>query len=121
VVVSETTKPPRPFTVEFERGGDSGCIRLSGTYERPLLARFAEEVEAAEETQLRQLIVDLRTLERVDATALEALLGPWLAEHRDGVRLILVRVSKCMRELIEESGLDRQLPIYYEGSLINGH
>jgi anti-anti-sigma factor len=121
-VVSEMMEPPPPsFFVELERGGDSGCVRLSGTYGQELLQRYEEEVEAAREAELRQLIVDLRSLDRVDAVALEALLGRWISKRQDGVRLILVRVPKRMRELMEETGFDRQLPIYYEGRPINGH
>ena len=103
------------FTVDLQRGGDSACISVSGTYGPELLARFEEELEAVREARLRQLIVDLHALGSADATALEALLGRWSGKRRNGIRLILVRVPKHLRTGLEETGLDRQLPIAYEG------
>lgn len=103
------------FTVVLQRGGDSACISVSGTYGPELLARFEQELTAVRKAHLRQLIVDLHALGSADATALEALLGRWSGTRRNGIRLILVRVPKHLRSGLEETGLDRQLPVAYEG------
>jgi anti-anti-sigma factor len=103
------------FTVDLQQGGDSACIRVSGTYGPELLARFETELQTVREARLRQLIVDLHALGSADAEGLDALLGRWSGKRRNGIRLILVRVPKHLRGRLEETGLDRQLPIAYEG------
>jgi anti-anti-sigma factor len=116
VAVSERANPSgSAFVVELQRGGDSGCLSVSGNYGDDLLARFEAELEAAKDNQIRQLIVDLHALRGADALAIDALLGRWSANHRNGVRLILVRVPGHLRASLEETGLDRLLPIAYEG------
>jgi anti-anti-sigma factor len=103
------------FTVELHQGGDSACISLAGTYGPELLARFEQELQAVRSARLRQLIVDMHELGSADAPALDALLGRWSGKNRNGIRLILVRVPKHLRARLEETGLDRLLPVAYEG------
>jgi anti-anti-sigma factor len=103
------------FNVDLQLGGDSGCISVSGIYGPELLARFEEELAAVRGASLRQLIVDLHALVSADAAALEALLGRWSGTHNNGARLILVRVPKHLRAVLEQTGLDRLLPVAYEG------
>jgi anti-anti-sigma factor len=110
-------KPSRPsvlFRTEVERGGDASCISLSGPYSDLVPALVEEETRVAEQAGVRHLILDLRGLTSVDAKGLGLLLGDWGGERRDGLVLILVRVPKAMRPLLEQAGLDHQLPISYE-------
>jgi anti-anti-sigma factor len=116
VAVSEKAELSNPYcTVDLVCGGDSACISVAGTYGPELLARFEEELAAVRVARLRQLIVDLHALGSADATALDALLGRWSGKRRNGIRLILVRLPKHLRSGLEETGLDRQLPVAYEG------
>jgi anti-anti-sigma factor len=111
----QTSSTGAPFRTEVERGGDASCISLSGTYGTLVPERLEEEIRVAERARVRHLILDLRGLTSVDADGLSALLGDWAGERRDGLVLILVRVPKAMRPLLEQTGLDHQLPISYEG------
>jgi anti-anti-sigma factor len=104
-----------PFRIEVERGGDACSISLSGSYGDFGPDRLEKEIREAEEAHVRHLILDLRGLTSIDADGLTALLGDWADERRDGAVLILVRVPKAMRPLLEKTGLDHQLPITYEG------
>ena len=103
-----------PFGVALERGGDSGCISVWGPYGENLQAQFENELEAARDSHLRQLIIDLQALYQADAEALDALLGRWAGNHNGGLRLILVRVPRHLRAVVEETGLDATLPIAFE-------
>jgi len=116
-----TGSPSAPFRIEVQRGGDAGCISLSGTYGAVVPVRLEEEIREAERAHVRHLILDMRGLTSVDADALKTLLGDWAEERRDGLALILVRVPKAMRPLLEQTGLDRQLPISYEGASLLHH
>jgi anti-anti-sigma factor len=104
------------FRAEVQRGGDASCISLFGPYGALVPVRLDEEIREAERAHVRHLILDLRGLTSVDADALMTLLGDWAADRRDGLALILVRVPKAMRPLLEQTGLDHQLPISYEGA-----
>lgn len=95
----------------------SSRISVSGRYRASLLARFEEELEGAGHARLPHVVVDLSALESADAAALDALLGRWSRFNGDGVQLILVRVPKHLRVPLEETGLDRLLPVAYDGSL----
>jgi anti-anti-sigma factor len=98
-----------------ERGGDASCISLSGNYEVLAAERLEAAIREAQREGVRHLIIDLRRLRSIEADDLGALLGEWSGGRRDGVILILVRVPKEMRPLLEKAGLDRLLPIAYEG------
>ena len=87
----------------------------------PCTAATGRSSPSAERERVRHLILDLRGLKAVDTDALRELLGEWAEERRDGLVLILVRVPKTMRPLLQQTGLDHQLPISYEGvSLFDG-
>jgi anti-anti-sigma factor len=115
----QASLPSVPFRTEVERGGDASCISLSGAYGDLVPDQLEEEIRVAERARVRHLILDLRGLTSVDADGLSALLGDWAGERRDGLVLILVRVSKTMRPLLEQTGLDHQLPIAYEGASLH--
>jgi anti-anti-sigma factor len=110
----QTSPASAPFRIEVERGGDASSISVSGTYGGLVPERLEEEIREAERAHVRHLILDLRGLTSVDADGLSALLGDWAEERRDGLALILVRVPKAMRPVLEQTGLDHQLPITYE-------
>jgi len=107
--------PSPPFRAEVQRGGDASCISLYGTYGPLVSAQLDATIRETELAGVRHLILDLRALTSVDADGLSALLGNWAQERHDGLVLILVRVPKAMRPLLEKTGLDHQLPISYEG------
>jgi anti-anti-sigma factor len=115
-VNGQSGSPSALFRTEVQRGGDASCISLFGTYGAVVPVRLDEQIREAERAHVRHLILDLRGLTSVDADALTTLLGNWAEEPRDGLVLILVRVPKAMRPLLEQTGLDRQLPISYEGA-----
>jgi anti-anti-sigma factor len=111
----QTSPRSAPFQIDVERGGEASSISLSGTYSDVVPGRLQEEISEAERARVRHLILDLRALTSIDADGLGTLLGDWAQERRDGLVLILVRVPKSMRPLLEQTGLDHQLPIAYEG------
>ena len=76
---------------------------------------FRDQLKKAQRRQGGSLIIDLRGLDSIDADGFGALLGAWNLTRQDGVEIILVRVSKHMRPLIEQSGIDRVLPVAYDG------
>ncbi len=114
-MIEETTRGAPSFAIEVDRHEDAQSFVLRGDFVDGSADLFREQLKKAQSRQGGSLIIDLRGLDSIDADGFGALLGAWNLTRQDGVEIILVRVSKHMRPLIEQSGIDRVLPVAYDG------
>jgi anti-anti-sigma factor len=101
--------------IAVERYGDTGSMSLAGELDQSQTERFAEQLRGlTEESAVRNLTLDLQDLRSIDPAGLSVIRAAWEAADQSGVEAILVRASSDLRFALEESGLDRVLPVIYE-------
>ncbi len=111
----EAAKVGSPFEAVLEHQKDAACISVSGDFGPGWLAKLKEPLEEVQRQHVRFLILDLRGLGAIQTDEIAELLQTWSRERRNGSALILVRVPKRLRLAVEQTGLDRALPIAYDG------
>ena len=88
-------------------------MRAFATYFQ--LANLAEQLHGlTQESAVRNLTLDMQDLRSIDPAGLSVIRAAWEAADQSGVEAILVRASSDLRFALEESGLDRVLPVIYE-------
>jgi anti-anti-sigma factor len=101
--------------IAVERYGDTGSMSLTGELDQSQTERFADELRGlTQESAVRNLTLDLQDLRSIDPAGLGVIRAAWEASDQSGVEAILVRASSDLRFALEESGLDRVLPVIYE-------
>jgi stage II sporulation protein AA (anti-sigma F factor antagonist) len=101
--------------IAVERHGDTGSISLIGELEQSQSERFEEHLLGlAQERAVRNLILDMQGLRSIDSAGLNVIRAAWASAGQSGVDAILVRASPHVRFALQESGLDRVLPVVYE-------
>jgi anti-anti-sigma factor len=101
--------------IAVERNGDTGSMSLVGELDHSQTERFAEQLRGlTQESAVRNLTLDLQDLRSIDPAGLGVIRAAWEAADQSGVDAILVRASSDLRFALEESGLDRVLPVIYE-------
>jgi anti-anti-sigma factor len=101
--------------IGVERYGDTGSMSLAGELDQSQTERFAEQLRGlTQESAVRNLTLDLQDLRSIDPAGLGVIRAVWEAADQSGVEAILVRASSDLRFALEESGLDRVLPVIYE-------
>jgi anti-anti-sigma factor len=101
--------------IAVQRDGDTGSIALSGELDRSRIDVFEEQFRRlAQEQAVAHLILDMQALTSIDPAGLDAVRTIWASAQESGVELILVRASSEVRFALEESGLDRVIPVVYE-------
>ena len=100
----------------IEQREDTASIAAFGILDEAGEDQIEEAVERIKRASARQLIIDLRGVTSV-RSEIDDVFSAWGSSRRNGLELILVRVPKHLRSLIEEAGLGDVLPVAY-GSLI---
>ena len=101
--------------ISVERHGDTGSISLTGELDRSQIEKFEQQLRhLAQEQAIRSLILNLQGLRSIDSAGLSVIRSAWAGAGQSGVDVILVRASSEVRFALEESGLDRVLPVVYE-------
>jgi anti-anti-sigma factor len=101
--------------IAIERSGDTGSICLSGQLDRSESERFEQQLRGlASEQAVRNLTLDMQELRSIDSSGLDVIRMAWASADQTGVDAILVRASSEVRLALEQSGLDRVLPVVYE-------
>jgi anti-anti-sigma factor len=113
-VLPESSQVPI-LEISVERNGDLGSISLIGELDRSQSERFAQELRRlAAEQAISSLTLDIKGLRSIDPAGLDVIRTAWASAGQTGVDAILVRASSEVRFALEESGLDRELPVIYE-------
>ena len=102
--------------IAVERNGDTGSMSLTGEL-RPLperAVRAASSTGSPRRRSVRSLTLDMQGLRSIDPAGLDVIRTAWESAGQSGVDAILVRASSEVRFALEESGLDRVLPVIYE-------
>src|SRR4029453_9947220 len=114
VVLSESS-PASILEISVERYGDTGSMSLTGELDRTQSDRFEQQLLGlARERDVRNLTLDMQGLTSIDPAGLNAIRVVWADASQSGVDAILFRASSEVRFALEESGLDRVLPVVYE-------
>jgi anti-anti-sigma factor len=116
VVLSESSQAHASILeIAVERNGDTGSMSLIGELDRSQSERFEQQLRGlAEEHAVRNLTLDMQRLRSIDAAGLNVIRTAWASAGQSGVEVILLRASSEVRFALEESGLDRLLPVIYE-------
>ena len=114
MVLTESS-PASILEISVERYGDTGSMSLTGELDRAQSERFEQQLLGlARERDVRNLTLDMQGLRSIDPAGLNAIRVVWANAGESGVDAILVRASSEVRFALEESGLDRVLPVVYE-------
>lgn len=90
-------------------------MSLTGELDRAQSEKFEQQLLGlACERDVRNLTLDLQGLRSIDPAGLDVIRAAWASAGKSGVDAILVRASAEVRFALEESGLDRVLPVVYE-------
>jgi anti-anti-sigma factor len=90
-------------------------MSLTGDLDRAQSDRFEQQLLGlAREQGVRNLTLDLQGLRSIDPAGLDVIRTAWASAAKTEVDAILVRASSEVRFALEESGLDRVLPVVYE-------
>jgi anti-anti-sigma factor len=116
MVISETSQANGSMLeIDVERYGDTGSMSLIGELDRSQSERFEEQLlQLEQERAVRNLTLDMQGLRSIDPAGLNVIRSAWERARENGVDAILVRASSEVRFALEESGLDRVLPVIYE-------
>jgi anti-anti-sigma factor len=101
--------------VSVQQDGDTSSIALTGELHGSEAGALEQRfLGLALERAGGNLILDMKGVRSIDPAGLDAIRSIWASAHEIGVELILVRASTEVRYALEESGLDRVLPVVYE-------
>lgn len=101
--------------IAVERYGDTGSMSLIGELEGSESERFEQQLRGlAQDSSVRNLTLDMKDLRSIDSAGLDVIRTAWESASQSGVEAILVHASSEVRFALEESGLDRVLPVIYE-------
>lgn len=96
--------------VHSERSGDRHVIVLKGELDLDGVDRVTEELERAEASDARQIVIDLRELTFIDSSGVRLLVCANLRSRKDGDRLRLVRGGARVQRVFELTGVLERLP-----------
>jgi anti-anti-sigma factor len=101
--------------IAVERQGDTGSLVLTGECGHAHSGKLDQQLRSlAQDEAVSILVLDMQGLRSIDTAGLEVIRSAWAATSESGVPTILVRASSQVRFALEESGLDRLLPVIYE-------
>jgi anti-anti-sigma factor len=115
VVFSGNQAQASELEIAVQRYGDTGSMSLTGALDDSQTEVFAARLrELIQESAVRNLTLDMQDLRSIDPAGLNVIRSVWEAADHGGVEAILLRASYELRFALEESGLDRVLPVVYE-------
>jgi anti-sigma B factor antagonist len=97
------------FRVEVQSTGRAAVITASGELDLTSSAGFDEELQRVLESDLEQLIIDLRQLEFMDSTGLSTLVKAHQRAGERGQRFGVVRGPQQVQRLLSLTGVDERL------------
>jgi anti-sigma B factor antagonist len=96
--------------VRSERSGDRHVIALAGELDLDGVERVTEELERAEASDARRIVLDLSGLTFLDSSGVRLIVCANLRSRADGDRLRLIRGSARVQRVFELTGVLDRLP-----------
>jgi anti-anti-sigma factor len=106
---SASPRIPTPFGVSPERDGEVYLLKASGELDLATCKALRAELERAEASEAKRIVLDLGDLTFIDSTGIEVLLD---AHRRAGMNarpLQLLPVNGHVHDVFEITGLMREL------------
>jgi len=100
---------PRHFRVEVQSNGRAAVISVSGELDLASSAGLDEELQRLIESDVEQVILDLRELEFMDSTGLSTLVKAHQRAEEAGRRFGLVRGPQQVQRLLSLTGVEERL------------
>lgn len=91
-----------------ERNDDEQVIALAGELDLDGSERVSQELQLAEATDVRRIVMDLSNLEFIDSSGIRLILAADARSPRD--RLVLVRGKRAVHRVFELTGVAQRLP-----------
>lgn len=101
----------KPFEIRVEPRGKSALVRLAGEFDLSSKKEFVTRLSEVTSTRPEEVILDLRDVAFIDSTGLRLVLEAWNQSQRGGFDFAVLRGEGQVRRLLQETGLDRALPI----------
>ncbi len=98
------------LTVRSARRGDVHTIALSGELDLSNAADVERELQQAEATDARTILVDLSELRFMDSTGIRLLIAADARSRADSCRLSLTRPPAAVARVLCIAGVDELLP-----------
>ena len=95
--------------VRSERSGDEHVIALVGELDLDGADRVAQELQHAEATDARRILLDLSGLEFIDSSGIRLIIAADARSRIDGDRLALVRGPRPVHRVFELTGVAERL------------
>jgi len=100
-----------PFSIRTEHEPkDLYVVELYGEFDLSAAELAAPELERVQQSDVKQIIVDLSGLEFIDSTGLSTLCQIYRREREDQNRVILLRAEGLVQRVFELTGLSDALP-----------
>jgi anti-sigma B factor antagonist len=107
--------PPEEFTITVGRHRDTVTVAVTGEVDTASGRLLREHLAALCEDRPATLVLDLSGVTFLDSSGVALLLSLWRTCRRDGVELLLARVSPVARRVLEVCGVAEQLPLGLRG------
>lgn len=95
--------------VRSERDDDEHVIALRGELDLDGAERVTQELQRAEATDVRRIVLDLSGLRFIDSSGIRLILAAHARSRMDG-RLALIRGPQPVQRVFELSGVTERLP-----------
>jgi anti-sigma B factor antagonist len=92
--------------------GDVALVALSGELDLALCVKVAPELDAALDSPVRAIVIDLEAVSLVDSSGIALLLNAFRRLDQAGRNLAIACPMGSQRRAFELTALDRQLPMY---------
>jgi anti-sigma B factor antagonist len=100
-----------PFSIRTEREPeDLYVVELYGEFDLSAAELATPELERVQQSDVKEIIVDLSGLEFIDSTGLSALCQIYRKEKEGDNRVILLRPEGLVQRVFELTGLSDTLP-----------
>jgi anti-sigma B factor antagonist len=99
------------FRVEVRNDGRASVIAVSGELDLASSAALEEELMRVSDSEVEQVIIDLRELEFMDSTGLSTLVKAHQRAEESGKRFALVRGPQQVQRLLSLTGVAERLEL----------
>jgi anti-anti-sigma factor len=107
-----------PFELTVERRADEVRLILKGELDLAAKEEYEQELRKLEHDEsVESVVVDLRGLTFIDSTGIRLLLITLRASEGNGFTAAFVQGNGPVRDLLETTGVARQLPLVDESAL----
>ena len=95
-----------------EHSPQQAVLHVTGRIDVQSADALKQEIRAAAERGLRQLVVDLDGVQVIDSSGLSALVSGYKAMHEQGGQLVLAGLGEQIKAALELTRLNRVFSIY---------